>query len=309
MGHALRSVTRIAFAGAVALMICGSNSAAHHGPEEMIAKFTAKMNADGKTPVLLYKRATEYRILAAYEKASGDLLAAIELSPEFAGAWEMLAEIRMAQDRFKEAEQAAMKGIEVSAGRERAGCRMMLARVLRCAGREQEALNACNAAFEEFVGRDIDWYLIRGALQRRLGQHTERIADFQAGYEATRSTVLKIALLEARIEAGQAEDVLPEINRQLEASRLKSSWWLRRARALLALGKDSEAREDLGAAIAELNTRIRSKRPDVTLVADRGLAEALLGNKVAAERDLTLARKHGATDWMVELLVEKLRAL
>ena len=285
-----------------------SAAQAHHGPEKVIADLTERMETQGKTPVLLYRRATEYRILLDYEKAVKDLRAALELQPKFAGAWEMLAEVFLRQEKLKDSKEAAIEGVAISSGRERAACRMMLARALRASGEIRQALESCDAAFEDFEARDIDWYLIRGALQRTLGNHADRISGFERGYAKTRSTVLRIAALEAKIEGGRAEEVLPEIEEQLASSRLKSSWLLRRARANLALKREAFAREDLAAAIEELSTRIRPKRPDVTLVADRGLAHALLGNTDAAKADLKLARDNGATEWMLELLVEILES-
>jgi Flp pilus assembly protein TadD len=54
----------------------------------------------------------------------------------------------------------------------------------------------------------------------------------------------------------------------------------------LILKRPQEARADLNAALLELNSRIQPDRPDLTLIADRGLALALLGSKTLARRDL-----------------------
>ena len=58
-------------------------AAAHHGPEEMIALISKRIEEEGATPVLLYKRATEYRILGQFEEAITDLNEALELKGDF----------------------------------------------------------------------------------------------------------------------------------------------------------------------------------------------------------------------------------
>ena len=60
----------------------------------------------------------------------------------------------------------------------------------------------------------------------------------------------------------------------------------------MALGKP--ARKDLAAALKELNTRFSDRAPDISLLAERGMAFALIGDKPAAERDLKRAKELGA---------------
>ena len=183
---------------------------------------------------------------------------------------------------------------------------MMLTQVLWAQGKSEQALRSCEQAFADYPRGDIDWFLIRGTLQRELGRHDERINGFQEGYQLTGSIVLRIAEVEACIEADRGREVLPYIEEQLEASRLKSSWLLRRGRALLSLDDADHAKSDFEAAIKELDRRIHPQRPDVSLVRDRGLARALLGDFEGARADRKFARSNGASKLMLTLLDEAL---
>ena len=52
-----------------------------------------------------------------------------------------------------------------------------------------------------------------------------------------------------------------------------------------------------GEPAAEIGDRLRMEKPDLMLVADRGLARALLGDRSAALADLRFARGKGAKSW------------
>ena len=305
----MRSVTRVMQSlGFVALLGTAAPVVhAHHGPEEMIAMLTQRMEADGATPVLLYKRATEWWTLGELDKAVEDLQKAIELSSKFVDGIELLAEVYLAQGALEKAQETARAGLLIGqSGQECAAFQMVMARALEKHGKLEDALDTCNAAFHSYPRGNVDWYLIRGTLQQQLGRHAERVADFQRGYQDTGSTVLRNLKVDAMIDAGRADEVLPMIDQQVEACRLKSSWLLRRARARFALGNKAQAAEDLEMAIAELDQRIHPIHPDVTLVVDRGLARALLGNVLGAREDLERAQGLGVSPSMLHLLLEAL---
>ncbi|HYV30346.1 MAG TPA: hypothetical protein VEO53_04455, partial [Candidatus Binatia bacterium] len=81
----------------------------------------------------------------------------------------------------------------------------------------------------------------------------------------------------------------------LAETRWRSSWLIRRARVRLGCGEAAGGHADLLAAIGELNQRLLcGAHPDPGLLAERGLAFALLGDTSLAKRDLSAARKLGA---------------
>ena len=106
--------------------------------------------------------------------------------------------------------------------------------------------------------------------------------------------MLEAEWIEALIDAGSTAKALERIGPLMDASRWQAAWRIRRARALLSMGELSRAQKDLGEAIAELDSRMRGPRPDVTLLAERGLAYALLGSEDQAEADLRQAQALGA---------------
>ena len=55
---------------------------------------------------------------------------------------------------------------------------------------------------------------------------------------------------------------------------------------------------DLKMYLKELDQRIHTKKPDMTLIADRGLANALLGNIDAAKDDLAHLIHVDADKWV-----------
>jgi Flp pilus assembly protein TadD len=62
----------------------------------------------------------------------------------------------------------------------------------------------------------------------------------------------------------------------------------------MGFGEISAAHADLSAALAELNRRLESPRPDPGLLADRALAHALLSETPFARRDFAEAKRLGA---------------
>src|SRR5690606_16164487 len=111
-------------------------------------------------------------------------------------------------------------------------------------GNPTAALAECDAACR-LVPSQTEWMLVRDRLQAELGRHVERVRDLTAAAQMNPSAAISIALIEAKIDAGQNADVLPEIESQLASSRWRASWLLRRGRVLLALGRVEEATRDL----------------------------------------------------------------
>ena len=187
---------------------------------------------------------------------------------------------------------------------ERAALHMVRAEIYRAQGEYKKALEDCHQALQLQAG-DVDWYLARSQLQAQLGKHKERLAGLEQGIKLTGSAVLENERIEALIDAGQHRAALTLIEPQLQDSRWQSSWLIRRARARLGLGETDQARADLRAAIAEINERFgpfTAFNPDLALLADRGVAQALLGDRQAAKKDFQQARAAGMDEWFISRL-------
>jgi regulator of sirC expression with transglutaminase-like and TPR domain len=143
-------------------------------------------------------------------------------------------------------------------------------------------------------------------LHAHLLRKKERIAGLDEGIKSTGSGVLENERIDALIDDHQFEAALAKIEKELDESRWKSTWLIRRAKVRLGTEKKAEAKMDLEAAIAEIQTRINLNSPDPSLLADRGTARELLGNREGARKDYEDARDKGVTE---EWLLERIRAL
>ena len=129
-----------------------------------------------------------------------------------------------------------------------------------------------------------------------MKMHKERLAGLEEGIRQTGAGVLEIERVEALIDGGQSAAALAIIERELADSRIKSSWLIRRARALLALGNPTGAGDNLRSALEEIGKRLNPKTPDVPLLMDKAAALELLGQKKEALRVYEEARDKGAGD-------------
>ena len=138
-----------------------------------------------------------------------------------------------------------------------------------------------------------------------LKKTKERVAGIEQGIQQTGSGLLQIELVDALIDDGQLKIALEKVETELAASRIQSSWLIRRAKIRLAQKQNDAAKVDLEAAMKELNSRISGSAPDPSLLADRGLAYELLGDRDAAHKDYAQAKDKGLSD---EWINDRIRA-
>lgn len=284
-----------------ALLWSGAGSLlAHDSPEHQVQLLSAIMESQGKSSSLLIKRATEYRVLGQVEKAIADLKEALQLNPAADTAWKELCRLYLGQGRHEPAIEAVNKALADSEDEvEKAALYMLRAEVYTAMGKAPEALADMATAFKD-EAPELEWYIQRAQLQGKLGKWDECLKGLQQGFEQTRSIVLEIEWIEALIDAGKPREALAMIEPHLAKARLKSSWLLRRARAKKAMNQAFEG--DLQEAIAELDRRANPRYPDLTLLADRGLACALLGRHEEAKKNYEAAKQLGADAWVLRRL-------
>ena len=275
---------------------------AHDSPEHKIRDLSSELAHTGKSPALLIERALEHRELGQFADAAADLKAAYELDPKSIVALKELALVQLAEGKT----DVALSTINVALTNTPAPDFLMARAEIQTVRAEyRAALNDCDAAFRQPTA-NLEWYLLRAQLQRRLGHHRDCLAGLRDGVAKTGSAVLEEEIIDTMIDAGEYKAALKKVERELRDSRLRSSWLIRRARIRLALGDIRSAHRDLNTAIDELNSRINPIAPDVTLVIDRGTAHALLGKRSLAMDDLTLVRTLSADPfslWRLEQLV------
>jgi tetratricopeptide (TPR) repeat protein len=284
-------------------------AAAHDGPEHVIEALTVQMQKEGTSAPLLYRRAVEYRALGNMDSAAEDLESAVKIAAAYLPAQRELSLVRLAQGRNADALAAIDRAVSlVNSERERAPLYMIRAQVHADSGRPADALSDCERAFAPGDG-DVDWYLTRARIQAGVARWDEGLAGLRQGVSKTGSAVLQVEYIEMLIDTGRYAEALVRIEPHLKAARWQSAWRLRRGRALLGKGDTVAARAELRAAVTEMEPRIRPQTPDLTLVADRGLAYALLGDRESARRDYeTVRTASGGDSWLTYRLKAALAA-
>ncbi|HKQ40554.1 MAG TPA: hypothetical protein VJ063_20965 [Verrucomicrobiae bacterium] len=281
----------------------------HDSPEHKINDLSSQLARSNNSPLLLIERALEHRDLGHFADAAADLKAAYQLDSTLTAALKELALVELA-DGKPDLALCSINQVLGGPASSRVGelpPDFLIARAeIQTARRDyRSALADCEAAFRQPTD-NVEWYLIRAQLQRRLGKLRDCLAGLRDGFAKTGSAVLEEEIIDAMIDVGEHKLALKKIERELRDSRSRSSWLIRRARVRLALGQTKSASRDLNAALTELNSRITPDAPDVILIIDRGTAHALLGDNIRARADLALARTLSADQfalWRLEQLL------
>ncbi len=288
------------------LLALNAPSFAHDGPEHEIEELTERIAKGGESADLLLQRAIEYQVLGKNAEAAKDLERALQLEVQSVMAHRELSRAYFALGKTNEALQTISQALKIaSEPPDHAALLIARAEILRARKDHKKALDDANRAIREYPV-NVEWYLVRSQMQAQLKQKKERLKGLEEGIKTTGSGVLETEWIDALIDDGQHARALERIESELKNSRLRSSWLIRRAKVRQAFGKTAEAKSDLEAAIAELNGRINATSPDPSLMADRGMARELLGNKEDARKDYEQARDKGLTD---EWVRERIRAL
>ena len=279
---------------------------AHEGPEHEIEELTERIRRFGESAELLTERAVEYRVLGKLAEATKDLERAAVLAPNSLALHRELGRVQFLGGKANDALATVTRGLALKTDEpaDLASLRVLRAEIYRSQNDDKKALEDCDAALR-LHRKNPEWYLFRSDLQRRLKMPRERVAGLDEGLRETGAGLLEIARVEALLDGGQFGAALPVIERELADSRIRSSWLIRRARALLGLGKKAEAEKDLKEALAEIGTRLNPKRPEGPLLLDKAVAHELLGEKKDAIRAYEEARDKGAGDGVNE----KIKAL
>lgn len=259
-----------------------TTSWAHKDIHEVIATLTAEI-AKNPTADLYYRRATEHRAHQDTEKALADLRQALDLAPNNTDY--LTALIQLHQHKT-----TALPHIEkylsiANTPYHKYEANFLLAEYQHYQKQNDEALKHAEFLQQRFPDHSTALDLLHADILKALGRSPDAANILKKSWKRTHSIVIFNQWIDSALTAGQTTEILPLIEDELENSRLRSSWLIRRARARLILEQQSQAESDLQEALAEINKRLNPNRPDLTLIADRGLIHALLGNQEAAKAD------------------------
>jgi tetratricopeptide (TPR) repeat protein len=280
-------------------------SFAHDGPEHDIEELTERIDKEGASADLLLQRAVEYQVIKNTAAAIKDLEQAQQLEPGTPAILRELGRAYFATGKTNEALSTVTRALASDVkGADRASLLMVRSEILRPRKEFEKALEDANEAIKEHPA-NVEWYLDRSQLHAILKKTKDRVAGIEQGIQKTGSGLLQIELVDALIDDGQYKLALEKIEAELAASRIQSSWLIRRAKVRLAQKQTEAAKGDLEAAFKELNSRMSGSAPDPSLLADRGLIYELLGDKDAAHKDYTQAKDRGLSD---EWINDRIRA-
>jgi len=270
---------------------------AHDSPSHTIEALNRHAHL---SPDQLHHRAIAHRATGHTQLAIADLQAAIRQQPGQLGLHLELARTELAAKRPAETLKSTQRALKLAtAPAERAAVYILRAEAYQLDKNPKHSLAATQLAFREIPQGEIEWYLLRSENQRVLGLNNQRVDDLEAGFKQHPSAVLKSHWIDALIDASQYSQALKETDLELTDRRWKSSYLIKRARALTGLHRKEEAAADLQAALAEMAPCIHPTRPDLLLLADQARAHAMLGNDAQAQAILKQLREHHAPEWIL----------
>ena len=275
---------------------------AHDSPQHTIELLNKNKDI---TATQLHQRALAYREAGKLDLAIADLQSAILREPQKLGHRLELARTLLSAHKNDAALISTHHALMLAETPEqRAEIYILQAEIFQNEGKYKKSLALMNRAFGEVPKGELEWYLMRSQDQKKLRLSAQRVLDLEAGMAVNASAVLKAHWIDALLDDAQFQRALKEVDLELVDRRWKASYLIKRARALIGLKRRAEAESDLRAAIAEMTPRLNPKSLDLLLVADLGVAHALLSHKNQAESCLKLLRLHRAPSWMMDNLLD-----
>ena len=262
----------------------------HTDISETIKALTKRIETE-PTADLYYQRATEFRALQQKAHAIEDLESALKIEPHSRHALVALVQLYETNTRAKALISRYQKFAKTK--EEKFEAHYLLASYNAKLGLFEQASSQCDTLHLIRPSEDPALDLFHAGLLLKLQRPNEAATILKKSLNRTKSIVVRNNWIDAALTAGQTKTVLPIIDKELSSSRFRSSWLIRRARASLILKRKEAAQADLREALVEIAPRINPERPDFTLIADRGLIHALMGNKTLAKNDLEILKKSG----------------
>lgn len=289
----------------IAMCLSSSVLFAHEDPHDVIQALTHRLEhaKEADKAELYFKRAVEYRVSGQMQKAEVDLYKYVKLMPDDYLGWFELGSLQIGA---KEKLTYLCKAVALSDTDERkAKSNYAVSECLYSIRGYDQALGFCEMAIEFGGGKGLTPSLFKSHLLWRLGELEKRVSFLSDVKLLNKSVVLERAWIDAKIDAGQGNEVKAMILKEMEGSRFKSSWQIR---AALCEGKGSdESKGYAELAIREIDERLNLERPDVTLLMDLVRAYSIVGDVERASYYMKLAKALRYDPWAMAELEEKIK--
>ncbi len=282
----LRSPTLRAFFAA-ALIIAPLTLRGHDDVATAVAALTLQIE-QAPTADLYYKRALEYRALRKRTQAKADLQSALLLDPR--NRFATIALIQLCEPGPQAHRLIQHYASFAQTPEEEFEATFLLARYYSQIHLAPISLFLCQGLQTLRLDHNPALDLLHAQVHLDLGQPAKAAGILKKAWHRTHSIVLRNNWIDTALTAGLTKEILPIIQSELTTSRFRSSWLIRRARAARIHQDEAQVNKDLLLALTELTPRIRPAQPDLTLIADRGLIYALLGEHDLAHAALRTLR-------------------
>lgn len=232
---------------------------AHEDLELQIAELTRRMEREGPSAELYYRRAELHRLHEDWPAARADYDRAERLDPG-------LAEVDLGRGRAwrgagnpGRAEEALARFL--SRRPDHAGALLELARARLALGRPAEAARDYARALALLPEPKPDFFLERARAQEAAGDRAGAIEGLEEGMKRVgRIVTLEAAALELEIAEGRLDAALGRLDRLAAATPRPEAWLVRRGEVLRRAGRTAEAEAAFRAALAALESLPPARR-------------------------------------------------
>lgn len=231
----------------------------HEDLELQIADLTRRMEREGPSAGLYYRRAELHRLHEDWPAARADYDRAERLDPSLAEVDLGRGQMWLGAGSPGRAEQALLRYL--SRRPDHAGALLELARARRALGRPAEAARDYARALALLPEPKPDYLVERAQAQEAAGDLAGAIEGLEEGMRRLgRIVTLEAAALELEIAAGRLEAALARLERLAAATPRPEVWLVRRGEILRQAGRAAEAEAAFRAALAALESLPPARR-------------------------------------------------
>lgn len=244
---------------ALALVIGDRDARAHDEPSRAIATLDAALEESPGDVDKLLARAALLRAAGKLERAALDAGLASMLDPFRQDVWIERALVAKAQGDAALAERGLSRIVDAGG----ASVVVLVARAEIRASQQRfsEARADYDAALAKRP--DPELYLARGRVDEAMNRLDRAAEGYAEGVNATSAIALRLALVRAERARGKPERALAVLTDAITTQAPKAEWLLLRAEVYDEMGKRPSAARDRAGALAEIDAALRAKPTDL----------------------------------------------